>query len=172
MLDVPLDFSVDVKVKLLGHRQREQRRPLRVWFVTADKKTHVTSIQRRKRKNKLHKTSGTTTSHLINPLVSPVLLDVIQQRCDGRTLSCGLFVQKTPRSVLAHHKLSIQTQTGVTAKLLLDLTSPGQTAHLQRFVEPAVSTVGEGSASVQDLSCFAAGVPVSQSWNRNKMLRK
>lgn len=40
VLDVPLDLSVNVKVKLLGHRQGDQWRPLWVGFLTAVKKTH------------------------------------------------------------------------------------------------------------------------------------
>lgn len=39
--------------------------------------------------------------------------------------------------------------------------------HLQSFVEPAVSTVGERPAPVQHLSCLPAGVPVSQSLDKN-----
>lgn len=42
--------------------------------------------------------------HLCN-FISPVLDDVIQQRRYGRPLGRGLLVQKTPRAVLAHHKL-------------------------------------------------------------------
>lgn len=42
LLDVPFDFFVDVEVKLLGHRQREEWRSLRVWFLTAVGKTQNT----------------------------------------------------------------------------------------------------------------------------------
>lgn len=44
LLDVPLDGSVDVEVELLGHWQRDQRRSLRVWLLTAcieEQKKHV-----------------------------------------------------------------------------------------------------------------------------------
>lgn len=37
---VPFNFSVYVKVKLLGHWQWDQWRPLRVWFLTVAKKIH------------------------------------------------------------------------------------------------------------------------------------
>lgn len=40
VLDVPLDLSVYVEVKLLGHWQRDQRRSLWVRFLTDVKKTH------------------------------------------------------------------------------------------------------------------------------------
>lgn len=37
---VPLNFTVDVKVKLLGHWQRDQRRPPWVGFLTVAGKKH------------------------------------------------------------------------------------------------------------------------------------
>lgn len=50
---------------------------------------------------------------------------MIQQRCYRWTLSCGLFIQKTPRAVFAHHELLNQAQTGVSstaAETLPDLS--------------------------------------------------
>lgn len=39
-LDVSLDLSVNVEVELLGHREWDQRRSLRVWLLTAKQQTH------------------------------------------------------------------------------------------------------------------------------------
>lgn len=106
-------------------------------------------------------------------LISPVIQDVMQQRCDGRTLGGGLFIQETPGAVLAHYKL-LKHNTE-------DLTTPNRpvmniidmkkinAVHLQRFVKPAVSTVGERPASVQNLRCLTAGVPVSQRVEQTKI---
>lgn len=74
----------------------------------------------------------------------------MQQSCYGRTLGSGLFIQETPGTVLAHHKLLKQGLSGVAGQPqayfphLALISDP----HLQRFVKPAVTAVGKGPAPV------------------------
>lgn len=51
VLDVPLDFSIYVEVKLFGHRQRDQRSSLWIWFLTAEAQLFINEYARCKTKN-------------------------------------------------------------------------------------------------------------------------
>lgn len=110
-------------------------------------------------------------------LISPVIQDVMQQGCDGGALSGCLFIQETPGAILAHHKLlKHNTETSINPSAKRNWPSINLFNHciyiyifyLQRFIKPAVSTVGERPSSVQNLCCFTAGVSVNQRQREQK----
>lgn len=89
---------------------------------------------------------------------------MIQQRRYRRTLGCGLLIQKTPRAVLADHKLfKHRHESALCVSCSKQAISRHSRAHshLKRFVKPAVSAVGERPAAMKDLRGLAARIPVN-----------
>lgn len=103
----------------------------------------------------------------------------MQQGCDGGPLGGGLFIQETPGAVLAHHKLlkqhrnrKVNKWVSEVKRTLKNLTIVSFFFYLQRFIKPAVSTVGERPASVQNLCCFTAGISVNQRRRQQKFTER